>query len=52
MLRVASSEEFTVSDESHELAWVEQAHIERYSSEWSVLRMAEKVARRTQKGAG
>jgi 8-oxo-dGTP pyrophosphatase MutT (NUDIX family) len=42
-LRVVGSEAFTVSDESHELAWVEPAELERFTDEWSVLRMAHKA---------
>jgi 8-oxo-dGTP pyrophosphatase MutT (NUDIX family) len=41
-LRAAESEEFIVSDESHDLAWVEIAQLADYSSEKSMLRMAQK----------
>lgn len=33
---------FTVSDESHDLAWVERGDLARYTSDASVLRMGEK----------
>ncbi len=38
----AESEEFTVSDESHALAWVDLDKIELYSREQSLIRMATK----------
>ncbi len=43
LLQVSGAEEFAVSDESHELAWVASAELESFSREWSVLRMAEKA---------
>lgn len=46
LLRVEGSDRFTVSDESHELAWVPLDELDRFSGEWSVLRMAEKLKRR------
>lgn len=36
------TEDFIVSDESHDLAWVELAELEAYSNEESMLRMAKK----------
>jgi len=36
------SEDFIVSEESHDLAWVEISHLEDYSSEESMIRMAQK----------
>ena len=41
-LRAHGSEKFIVSDESHDLAWVEIAQLADYSSEESMLRMAQK----------
>ena len=41
-LRAHGSEKFVVSDESHDLAWVEIAQLADYSSEESMLRMARK----------
>jgi 8-oxo-dGTP pyrophosphatase MutT (NUDIX family) len=38
----ADSHEFTVSDESHALAWVDLDQLEQYSTEQSILRMAQK----------
>ena len=46
LLQVSGTESFAVSDESHELAWVAPGEIESFSREWSVLRMAQKVAAR------
>ncbi len=40
--RVADSEDFTVSDESHDLAWVPIVDLSSYTDEESVLRMARK----------
>jgi 8-oxo-dGTP pyrophosphatase MutT (NUDIX family) len=40
--RVTGSEAFTVSDESHDLAWVPIDGLDRYTDEESVLRMARK----------
>ena len=42
----AAAVEFVVSDESHQLAWVQLANIEDYSQERSVLRMREKWLKR------
>ena len=41
-LRAHGSEKFIVSDESHDLAWVEIAQLADYNSEESMLRMARK----------
>ena len=41
-LRAHGSEKFIVSDESHDLAWVEIAQLADYSSEESMLRMTQK----------
>ena len=43
----AGDERFVVSDESHDLAWVPLDELERYTIEWSVLRMREKWRRLT-----
>ena len=42
----ASGEAFVVSDESHDLAWVRLDELERYTTEWSVLRMRRKWRQR------
>lgn len=42
VLQVVGSEAFTVSDESHDLAWVEIARIGQFTDEESILRMARK----------
>ena len=41
-LRTFGSEKFVISDESHDLAWIEIAQLADYSSEESMLRMAQK----------
>ena len=41
-LRVVDSEDFAVSDESHDLAWVEIQRLEKYTTEESMLRMKDK----------
>ncbi|RME70931.1 MAG: NUDIX domain-containing protein [Verrucomicrobia bacterium] len=41
-LRATGSEDFAVSEESHALAWVELADLERFSTEASLLRMRRK----------
>jgi 8-oxo-dGTP pyrophosphatase MutT (NUDIX family) len=46
VLRCSGSEKFTVSDESHDLAWVEIARLADYSEEASMLRMAQKWIQR------
>jgi len=43
----AGEERFVVSDESHALAWVALADLERYTTEWSMLRMRRKWWART-----
>jgi hypothetical protein len=40
---VSDLDTFTVSDESHELAWVSVEDVDAFSKEWSVQRMAEKT---------
>ncbi len=40
--QATDSEDYVVSDESHDLAWVEIQRLEDYTSEESMLRMAEK----------
>ncbi len=44
LFRANGSEDFTVSDESHDLAWVPLEQLGDYSSEASMLRMAAKSA--------
>lgn len=46
-LRAARSEDYTVSEESHDLEWIEIDKIQDFTSEESVLRMAAKWMRRT-----
>ena len=41
-LRATGVEEYRVSGESHDLAWVPLDDVESYSREWSVLRMKQK----------
>ncbi|MBT4161551.1 MAG: NUDIX hydrolase [Gammaproteobacteria bacterium] len=43
LLRSVGSDEFTVSDESHDLAWVALDRILDYTSDPSILRMIDKV---------
>jgi len=43
LLRSAGSDDYVVSDESHDLAWVSIDRIEDYTSETSILRMIGKV---------
>lgn len=43
-LRCRENEDFRVSDESHDLAWVPLANLSEYTKEESVLRMARKWA--------
>lgn len=43
LLRTVDSEEFTVSDESHELAWVPLHRVTDYTDEASVVRMRDKT---------
>lgn len=42
LLRAAKDAQFNVSDESHDLAWVDLTKVSDYSKERSVVRMAEK----------
>ena len=42
VLRSSGAENFIVSDESHALAWVEIAQLRDYTTETSILRMAQK----------
>lgn len=44
LIRADSSEDLILSDESHALAWIELANLERYTTEESVHRMARKFA--------
>jgi 8-oxo-dGTP pyrophosphatase MutT (NUDIX family) len=46
-LRCSHTEEFRVSEESHDLAWVPVADLSDYTDEESVLRMARKWSRRS-----
>ncbi len=43
--RAAGSEEYTVSEESHDLAWVPLTEIQQYTEEDSILRMVNKTNR-------
>ena len=45
LLRSSGSDEFVVSDESHDLAWVPFGDIRQYTDEESILRMLKKVQR-------
>lgn len=45
LLRSAGSDEFVVSAESHDLAWVEMSRITEYTDEESILRMISKIRR-------
>jgi 8-oxo-dGTP pyrophosphatase MutT (NUDIX family) len=47
LLQASDLDTFTVSDESHELAWVSVEGLDAFSKEWSVQRMAEKTRHRT-----
>jgi 8-oxo-dGTP pyrophosphatase MutT (NUDIX family) len=49
IVRADDAEPLVISDESHDLRWIPLADIERYTTEWSVLRMRDKwqVARRS-----
>jgi 8-oxo-dGTP pyrophosphatase MutT (NUDIX family) len=50
-LRVLGEESYVVSEESHDLAWIEIATIENFTDEHSILRMARKwKGRTTQRG--
>jgi 8-oxo-dGTP pyrophosphatase MutT (NUDIX family) len=42
IFQATDSEDYIVSDESHDLAWVEIQRLEEYTNEVSMLRMAEK----------
>jgi len=46
LLQAVNSDEFVISEESHDLQWVELNELEKYSSEASILRMREKYLRR------
>ena len=43
LLKSAGSDDFTVSDESHDLAWVPLNRITDYTDEASILRMLDKA---------
>lgn len=43
LIQATGSDEFTVSDESHDLAWVEIDRIASYTQEESILRMIAKI---------
>jgi hypothetical protein len=43
------SEDFIVSEESHDLSWVEISHLEDYNAEESMMRMARKWLHRPNK---
>lgn len=45
LLRNEGSEEFTVSEESNSLAWVEMERLEEWTTEWSMRRMRDKAIR-------
>lgn len=40
--RCVGAEEFTVTDESHEIAWVACDDLEKYTTEWSMVRLRDK----------
>ena len=40
--RTSNAEDYIVSDESHDLAWVEMSALEKYTTEESMVRMAQK----------
>ncbi len=42
VFRAVESEDFIVSEESHDLAWVEITRLEEYNAEESIMRMAQK----------
>jgi 8-oxo-dGTP pyrophosphatase MutT (NUDIX family) len=42
VFRAQESDKYSVSDESHDLAWAEITHLEEYNAEDSVMRMAQK----------
>lgn len=42
LLRASRAEKLVVSDESHDVSWVELSGLKRFTAEWSVLRMKEK----------
>ena len=44
LLQAGTDDEFVVSDESHDLAWVALGDLESYTDEASILRMREKAA--------
>ena len=44
LIRSTGSDDYVVSDESHDLAWVPLLDIERYTSEESILRMVSKLS--------
>ena len=41
-LRTVSREDYIVSDESHDLAWIEISKLHELTDEWSMVRMAKK----------
>ena len=45
LLQVPPGSRYQVSEESHDLGWVEISRLEEYSTEWSLLRMREKHLR-------
>jgi len=49
VFRAMESEEFIVSEESHDLSWVEISQLENYNAEESMMRMARKWLQRPSK---
>jgi 8-oxo-dGTP pyrophosphatase MutT (NUDIX family) len=45
LFRQTGAEDYIVSEESHDLAWVPMAELESYTSEWSMRRMRDKAVR-------
>lgn len=45
LLQAGEDEEYVVTDESHDLAWVDMGFLEDYTLEWSMRRMRDKAIR-------
>ncbi|MCH1408572.1 MAG: NUDIX hydrolase, partial [Verrucomicrobiales bacterium] len=45
LFRQTGAEDYIVSEESHDLAWVPMAELESYTCEWSMRRMRDKAVR-------
>lgn len=44
LFRNVGSDNYVVTEESHDLAWVEMSRLEDYTTEWSMRRMRDKVS--------